>query len=208
MHKPRFAILLDGGFVRSTLGKRLARTVTAQDIVELCEGLKKSPLVKGLELLRIYYYDAVLQDSVFPLPVSKGDFSVKHWERYIQTAPLFDELALQPDFAMRMGEVPISASNWCLKKAVTKNLLKQMRPLTDDDFYIDAKQKGVDVRIGMDMARLALRDMVSHVVVVTADTDFVPAFKSARREGLRVLLGLLGEGGRVDLKRHSDAVIN
>jgi uncharacterized LabA/DUF88 family protein len=190
------------------LGKQLGRQITSSDIETLCEKLKKSPLVKGLELLRVYYYDAFLQESSFPLPVSKGEFSVRDWDRYTQTQPLFDELALKPDFAMRMGEVPISASNWCLKKNVTKALLKEMRPLTDDDFFIDAKQKGVDVRIGMDMARLALRQLVSHVVVVTADTDFVPAFKFVRREGLRVLLGLMNEGGRVELRRHSDMVID
>lgn len=72
---------------------------------------------------------------------------------------------------------------------------------------MDAQQKGVDMRIGMDMARLALRDQVRAMVVVTGDSDFVPAFKFVRREGVRVLLDLMGENGRVELKQHSDVVI-
>jgi uncharacterized LabA/DUF88 family protein len=44
------------------------------------------------------------------------------------------------------------------------------------------------MRIGMDMACLALRDMVRTIVVVTGDSDFVPAFKYVRREGVKVIL--------------------
>ena len=63
------------------------------------------------------------------------------------------------------------------------------------------------MRIGMDMARLALRDLVRQVVVVTGDSDFVPAFKFVRREGVRVILDLMGENGRVELKQNSDIVL-
>ncbi len=48
------------------------------------------------------------------------------------------------------------------------------------------EQKGVDLRIGLDIARLSLRRMVDIIVVVTGDSDMVPAFKFARREGIRV----------------------
>jgi uncharacterized LabA/DUF88 family protein len=63
------------------------------------------------------------------------------------------------------------------------------------------------MRIGMDMARLALREMVRLVIVVTGDSDFIPAFKFVRREGVRVVLDLMGENGRVELKQHSDIVL-
>ena len=42
------------------------------------------------------------------------------------------------------------------------------------------------------MARLALRDLVRAVVVVTGDSDFVPAFKFVRREGVKVMLCTMG----------------
>ena len=64
------------------------------------------------------------------------------------------------------------------------------------------------MRIGMDMARLALREMVRAVVVVTGDSDFIPAFKFVRREGVKVVLDTLGHRGvRVDLKMHADIII-
>ena len=62
------------------------------------------------------------------------------------------------------------------------------------------------VRIGLDMARLSLQRLVSTVVVVTGDSDLVPAFKFARREGLVVYLETLGHGVRRELKAHADLV--
>lgn len=63
------------------------------------------------------------------------------------------------------------------------------------------------MRIGMDMGRLALREMVRAVVVVTADSDFIPAFKFVRREGVIVILEPMGHNARVDLKAHADIVL-
>jgi uncharacterized LabA/DUF88 family protein len=53
-------------------------------------------------------------------------------------------------------------------------------------------QKGVDMRIGLDIAALALKRIVQVVVLVTADTDFIPAMKFACREGLQLFLVTLG----------------
>ena len=95
-----------------------------------------------------------------------------------------------------------------MKARVAKELVKAPRALVDADFVLDMSQKGVDMRIGMDMARLALREMARAVVVVTGDTDFVPAFKYVRREGVKVFLETLGGGGRVELRSHADVVIS
>lgn len=107
-----------------------------------------------------------------------------------------------------MGEVNLSPEKWRIKPSVTKELVKTgPRPLTDSDFLPDLKQKGVDMRIGMDMARLCLRDMVRAVIVVTGDSDFVPAFKFVRREGVKVFLDPMGHNVRQELRQHSDVVI-
>ncbi|MBA4162627.1 MAG: hypothetical protein C0515_11245 [Novosphingobium sp.] len=88
-------------------------------------------------------------------------------------------------------------------------ITKEPRALEDRDFLLDINQKGVDIRIGLDMARLALREMVRAVVVVTADSDFVPAFKFVRREGVKVMLCTLGhKGARRELKAHADFVLS
>jgi predicted TIM-barrel fold metal-dependent hydrolase len=57
------------------------------------------------------------------------------------------------------------------------------------------------------IARLALRGLVDTLVVVTGDSDLIPAFEFARREGVRVLLDPLGAPVRRELRTHADAVL-
>lgn len=49
--------------------------------------------------------------------------------------------------------------------------------------------------------------MVDIIVVVTGDSDLVPAFRFARREGVRVFLDHMGHGVRRELKAHADIII-
>ena len=118
-------------------------------------------------------------------------------------------LELTDGFALRMGETRLSPFVWKLKPNKAGQLIKAPREQKDEDFALDIGQKGVDIRIGLDMARLALRDMVKAVAVVTGDSDFVPAFKFVRREGVKVMLCTLGhKGTRRELKAHADFVLS
>lgn len=68
-------------------------------------------------------------------------------------------------------------------------------------------QKGVDIRIGLDIAWIAIKGLADVLVLVTGDSDFVPAMKFARKEGLRVYLDAMGHGIRRELKAHADLVL-
>ena len=81
------------------------------------------------------------------------------------------------------------------------------RALDPGDLAPDIEQKGVDLRIGLDVAWLAMRRIVDAIVLVTGDSDFVPAMKFARREGLKVFLAPLGHGVRPGMIEHADVVI-
>jgi uncharacterized LabA/DUF88 family protein len=207
LQKSRYAILLDGGFLKKKLFTRLQHHPTADDIEAECARLQALPEVADYELLRIYYYDAFPAALTLKLPVSGEAHDLTRTERFGQSQSLFRQLPLKPNFALRMGLVGVAPHHWRLKPSAARRLIKEPRPLEDSDFMIDAQQKGVDMRVGMDMARLALREMVRAVIVVTGDSDFVPAFKFVRREGVKVILDLMGENGRVELKEHSDIVL-
>ena len=56
-------------------------------------------------------------------------------------------------------------------------MIKNPRPPSARDLVPDLEQKGVDLRIGLDIARLALRERVDIIVVVSGDSDLVPAFR-------------------------------
>ncbi|MCH9806491.1 MAG: NYN domain-containing protein [Alphaproteobacteria bacterium] len=209
MLKARYAILLDGGFVTKKLFEKNKRVATAEDITDLCGDLQKSDQLKDYELLRVYYYDAWPSDESTSMPVSKQRHNLSGTPRYKQSQSLYDQLVMKPGFALRMGETKLSPDGWKLRPRALKDLKRQPRALTDADFGLDISQKGVDLRIGLDMARLALRELACAIVVVTGDSDFVPAFKFVRREGVKVLLATLGHKGvRQELKAHSDFVLS
>lgn len=207
LQRPLYAILLDGGFLTKKLYSRLQTYATADDIVRECDRLRALPELAEYELLRIYYYDATPSSEAVTRPVSQQRYNLATTERYRAAQSLYNNLILRPHFALRMGQVNLSPQKWRIKSQRARQLISHPRPLADDDFELDISQKGVDMRIGMDMARLALRETVRAIVVVTGDSDFVPAFKFVRREGVKVILDSMGHSVRVELRQHSDIVL-
>lgn len=209
MFLARYAILLDGGFVTRKLQEKLKKPATADDIMALCDEIRANDHLKHYELLRIYYYDAPPSGETISRPVSGEDFPLASTERYRHAQSLYDQLELKEGVAIRFGETRLTPQQWKMKPRSAKQLIREPRKVEDRDFDLDIGQKGVDIRIGLDMARLALRDTVRAVAVVTGDSDFVPAFKFVRREGVKVVLCTLGhKGARRELKAHADFVIS
>ena len=64
----------------------------------------------------------------------------------------------------------------------------QQKPLDDSDYKPNYEQKGVDMQIGLDIATFSYERTVERIILVTGDTDFIPAMKMAHRSGLQVVL--------------------
>jgi uncharacterized LabA/DUF88 family protein len=84
--------------------------------------------------------------------------------------------------------------------------MKHWAALEDWMVQLDFRQKGVDMRIGLDIASLALKKLAKTIVLIAGDEDFVPAAKLARREGLQFVLDPLGRKVSPDLFEHVDAL--
>lgn len=202
----RVAILLDGGFVKKKLKERLRHFPTKAEVVDVCTQIMLAPRLIGAELFRVYYYDAPPFEgkAVNPVDGTTIDFSTTPQAR--ENRSLIDSLELEPDFAVRRGT--ILQSGWKLGTSALKSLSRQRTtPLTGRDLVPDMDQKGVDIRIGLDIAWISLKRLVDGLVLVTGDSDFVPAMKFARKEGLRIYLEALGHGVRRELKAHADLVL-
>jgi len=78
--------------------------------------------------------------------------------------------------------------------------------IQNNDVALGLRQKGVDMRIAIDIASLTLKQQVSTIVLVAGDSDFVPAAKLARREGMEFILDPLWQNVNVDLFEHIDAL--
>lgn len=120
---------------------------------------------------------------------------------------LFDLLRKMPSMALRLGEVHMGG--WQIKPRAFDALLageRQFSELSDEDFSRDFRQKGVDMRLGMDLTALAFKKQIDTVVIVTGDADFVPVAKLARREGIRIILDPLWRNVSDELHEHVDGV--
>jgi uncharacterized LabA/DUF88 family protein len=80
------------------------------------------------------------------------------------------------------------------------------RQLTEDDVEYEVRQKGVDIKMGLDIASIAYKRLADRVVLITGDADFVPAAKLARREGLDVILDPLWAPISPSLNEHIDGL--
>ena len=78
--------------------------------------------------------------------------------------------------------------------------------LDENQFVYHATQKGVDMRIGLDIAALTFKRQVERIVLIAGDSDFVPAAKMARREGIEFILDPMRNHIRLDLQEHIDGL--
>lgn len=163
------------------------------------------PRLQGAALFRVYYYDAPPFEGIGTNPIDRSVLNFSTTVEARQNRALIDSLELEPDFAVRRGT--IVQTGWKLGRMALRSLSRVQRPITGKDLVPDMAQKGVDIRIGLDIAMISLKRVVDILVLVTGDSDFVPVMKFARREGLKVYLETLGHGVRRELKAHADFVL-
>ena len=204
-HPPRYAALIDGAFLIRKLESRLRRFPTAQDIEAAATAIAEHQCVDGLARLRTYFYHARPSAQMLVNPISKEHISLGSTEVFANHTRLLRELELLPDFALRLGET--DTIGWRVGTTAFQRIVRNPRLLRAEDLVPAITQKGVDLRIGLDIARLALTQSVEAIVAVTGDSDLVPAFKFARREGMRVFLCHLGHGVKRELRAHADRTI-
>lgn len=202
------AILLDGEFVKKVLQKSLGKFPAVADINAVCEHIKNYPDFADRHLHRTFYYTAnPLMRGSMKNPLDGTTINFAATQQSQENMKLLDALDLQPNFAVRRGTLAVHG--WKLKTKALRNIeRRRITSITSADLAPNIQQKGVDMRIGLDLAALALKRLVSAVVLVTGDADMVPAMKFARREGLRVYLHTMGHAGvHKELKVHADILI-
>ena len=196
----KFAILIDGGFAKVRLGSR-ENPVSSADFKRLVERICKHPFLIDKYLHRVYFYDAppFAKSRSLPLGGGRRDFQSEPLTQHNQK--LHRELTELAYFAVRLGETRFRG--WVFdSKGIPPGTNEHT--ITAADFRPSIQQKGVDMRIGLDIASLALKAQVEVVVLVNGDSDFVPPMKFARREGLQFALVALGHAVNPDLLEHAD----
>ncbi|MFM9977557.1 MAG: NYN domain-containing protein [Sphingomonadaceae bacterium] len=165
-------------------------------------------LEESREFYRVFFYDCSPLTKRVHTPLGRKSIDFSKSTEAVFRLQLHSEIRTQRKVAIRLGRLN-DTSRWRLTEKATDRLIADPTNFhaTDDDFDIDTKQKGVDMRMGLDVASLAFKRQVDQIVMVAADGDFVPAAKLARREGIDVILDRMGDQRAArDLIDHVDAV--
>ncbi len=205
------AFMFDGSFFhkKMQLAKRpLNQPVIADDVLDVCKRAFQDDELKHDQLFRIYYYDCYPFSKTATNPISGQAVDFGQTSVYRARISFLEDLKYRPRLAFRSGY--LSNDGWQIPPIKTKEVIRKIQNgqnLEAKDVQINLNQKEVDIKIGLDIAWLASKKIVDKIVLVTGDSDFVPAMKFARREGLMVYLAHLGHNIKAVLKEHCDGII-
>ncbi|MET3124784.1 uncharacterized LabA/DUF88 family protein [Oxalobacteraceae bacterium GrIS 2.11] len=218
------AILIDGAYFikrfrriephNSYNAKRAAEFAFRCAIAHLVEGpgkpengVAKVPKRKH-DLYRIFFYDCPPLEKKLHNPISKIALDFSKSKEAIFRGELHNFLREKRKVALRLGHLS-GDTPWTIKPHVITELLKgkiKFEELKENDVIPNVNQKGVDMRIGIDISSLSFKKQVDQIVLIAGDADFVPAAKLARREGVDFILDPMWQTIPSSLNEHIDGL--
>lgn len=188
----KVAILIDGAFFTKRYSKLYDknRQKTPKEIVNDLYTIAHAHVGENNYLYRIFFYDCEPLKKKVHNPVSGKCIDFSTTPSAERQLGIIEELKKKRKVALRLGTLKDS-KEWMIYSHKIKQLLKGEISITDiseDDVFYVLRQKGIDMKIGVDIASLALKHFVDKIVLISGDSDFVPAAKLARREGIDFVL--------------------
>ena len=213
----RTAILVDGAFYRKRAfylrgektPKDRANELYAYCMAHIRDEKTDPTFHEERELYRIFYYDCPPLKKTVYHPLKKKGIPFGASDTYKWSTDFYNELKKKRKIALRMGSLSDAGAYFALTADATKALClgkKTIGDLSDSDFSISFQQKGVDMRIGLDISSLAYKNQVDQIILIAGDSDFVPAAKLARREGIDFILDPMEATIKDDLFEHIDGL--
>ena len=175
----------------------------------LIQGQRDGHELSRNRLYRMFFYDCPPVSKKLHHPLTGKAIDLGKSEEANYRIALHAELKKRRKVALRLGRL---ADNHRWLFSDQKRFRKTLRgdtgvsELKESDLHYDIRQKGVDMRIGLDIASIAFKKQVDQVVLVAGDADFVPAAKLARREGVDFVLDAMWHGISPDLQEHIDGL--
>lgn len=209
------AVFIDGAFFIKRLRHYLPTTehYDAKKMAKIAMGMSLEHLKLRNKakiednLYRVFFYDCPPLEKKMHYPISGKALDLSKSDEAKFRKALHKELIKKRKFALRLGPLADYGGDWKLKPSTQKALLKgkkQWQTLSDDDFSLNITQKGVDMRIGVDITAVTLKMQANRIVLIAGDADFVPAAKLARREGVDFILDAMHQPISDDLFEHID----
>jgi len=194
----KVSVLIDGGFFIQKFYELNKRHPKHTDVI--AEVNKAMECVKAKTngdtsdiLFRIYYYDCEPFGRVIKDHTGQNTIDFSTSPTYTTKNRFLKSLFREDKVALRIGE--LSFDGW---KQDLHNPTK-WKP--------DFKQKGVDMKVGLDMAWMATKRIVDKIVLIAGDSDFISPIKFVRKEGLQVYLYRMNHYVKESLIQHCDFVL-
>lgn len=203
------AILVDGGFYRRRANRLFGEKSPEQRADEPMSYCRRHIKKSQSHLYRIYYYDCPPSEKVLFHPLTRKQINLAKTAEHDWMSEFLSTIVRKRKVALRRGEELETQNGYTLKPKPLKQLCAgaiTVDNLSEQDFSLDITQKGVDMRIGLDIASLAERGTVNQIIMISGDSDFVPAAKHARREGIDFILDPLWAPVANSLNEHVDGV--
>ena len=199
----KVAFFVDGHFLFHQVRKFRSFFCDGPNIRDYCE----RHLKEGEKIYKIFYYDAPPLEREGSTPFG-NPFNLGKGTTIQKMQTLFTSIKETPFMVLRLGKVSWQ-NDWILSASSVHELINGTRTaesLSDADFYPNIQQKGVDMRIGLDISDISFHHSADRIVLVGGDADFVPAVKLARKQGLEVTVDPMGNNLSSDLIEHVDYV--
>lgn len=206
----KVAVMIDGGFFikRFNTLYNKDRKMSGEDVADMLYSMAMKHVGSRNTLYRIFYYDCYPLENKHHNPVSKKCVDFKNTDEYVFKHELLNALKMKRKVALRMGTLKDNKT-WQIRPRVVKALIEGSMTAADikeDDVFLDIKQKGIDMKIGVDIASIALKGFADTIVLFSGDSDFVPAAKLARREGMDFILDPMQANVEPLLFEHIDGI--
>lgn len=206
----KIAVLIDGGFFvkRFNALYNKDRKMSGAEVAEHLYTMAHKHVGSRNLLYRIFYYDCEPLSKKAHNPISGKAVDFSKSDEYKFRNELIETLKKKRKVALRIGMLKDNKT-WSIRPHKVKELLNgkvKMEDLTEDDVFFEVRQKGIDMKIGVDIASLALKRFVDCIVLFSGDSDFVPAAKLARREGVDFVLDPMHANVEPQLFEHIDGM--
>lgn len=158
-------------------------------------------------LYRIFFYDCPPLQKKMHHPLTNQCIDFAKSDRAKWRLSFHEALRKKRKVALRLGVMDEANCSWTIIPSKIKLLYQHkitIDDLTENDYVLTTHQKGVDMRIGIDIASVAYKKQASKMVLISGDSDFVPAAKLARREGVDFILDPMHASIKSDLHEHID----
>jgi uncharacterized LabA/DUF88 family protein len=201
----RVALLINGGFLRPALQRKLGKPPTHKKVLAYIEELMGREPLSGASLFRTYYYDARPLRGSTHHPVDGSKVRLGGSPVAQQTQRFLEGIEAAPGITLRLGS--LQHTGWQLGKAALRARKEQPSPVVARDLVPSVQQVGVEAAMAQDISVLALKRTVDGLVLVSGDPAIAPALRLARDEGLQVFLDPLGRPPTKDLRGCVDQVL-